>query len=327
MTGTRVRQSRRTARTLDEREEKIQAAIAVAMALKAAPAKSIPNRAAPSERSAPPKTAKKSTGRPKPSATHKPPAKKTSPEELKAQKLEAKKRKKLNALRERAKAAEAERRRNAAEERDALLKQQDFEKRQKVRSAVVEEFLSTIETRSFSDLLATWKKHATKTSGRNHASFSLSDRIVSAIEMEWDRRRHYAKPTDYFDWPTTEIGIDRGGGLSSSEWVREGLLHCMGYHVGKGSPLSSEGRYRLLARIYEGYLPPVNGPNYMSQWGRPCSAERLEKLAQSLASFARQAKRRSSANLEEAIRSWESDLRFLHDQYYAPKFLFRWPSH
>lgn len=64
----------------------------------------------------------------------------------------------------------------------------------------------------------------------------------------------------------------------------------------------------------------------MSESERLGSALRLEKSAPCLASFARQAKRRSNTKLTEAIRSRSHDLGFLYDQFYAPKFSFRWPS-
>lgn len=281
------------------------------------------------EPSAPPKSVKRPPKPPKPPKPKsgklkapKQPPKDLTPEERAAKKAEAK----LIRQRARHKVAEAERRKKAAEDYIAYLKQLDREERQRERSAAVEKFIAAIEACSFSDLLDAWKKHAPKTSTPNRAASELSERMVLAVEAEWKRRRRFCKPEDYFDWPTTEIGPDRGGSVAPSEWVLEGLLHCMGYHVGRGSTLTPDGRCRLLTRIYQGHLPPVNGPAYMSEWGRPESALRLEKMAQSLASFARQAKRRSSANLTEAIHSWEHDLGYLYDHYYAPKFWFRWPS-
>jgi hypothetical protein len=48
-------------------------------------------------------------------------------------------------------------------------------------------------------------------------------------------------------------------------------------------------------------------------------------MAESIASFARSAKRRDAAGLMHAIADWENDLRHLYDTYYMGRFGFAWP--
>jgi hypothetical protein len=74
------------------------------------------------------------------------------------------------------------------------------------------------------------------------------------------------------------------------------------------------------------HLPPIESPSYMKEWASPQSAVRLKKMANSIASFARQAKRRRNADMREAVQSWEADLQMLYDEYYVEKFGFGWPA-
>ena len=50
-------------------------------------------------------------------------------------------------------------------------------------------------------------------------------------------------------------------------------------------------------------------------------------MAESLAAFARTAKRHDEDRFDEAIRHWEQDLEFLHDGYYVGRFGFGSAEH
>jgi hypothetical protein len=95
--------------------------------------------------------------------------------------------------------------------------------------------------------------------------------------------------------------------------------------VGEKSTLTIINRHAILRRVFCMHLPPIESPSYMAEWSKPESAGRLKKMANSIASFARQAKRQSSRHMGEAIESWERDLKMLHDEYYVGKFGFGWP--
>lgn len=104
------------------------------------------------------------------------------------------------------------------------------------------------------------------------------------------------------------------------------MLGFLGYHVGKEYGIPCGARQELLLRIFFMQLPPVVSPAYVAGWGAPESSMRLRKMAESIAAFARNLKRREKPEFEKAISDWESDLRFLHRQLYFGKFGFGWPD-
>lgn len=128
-----------------------------------------------------------------------------------------------------------------------------------------------------------------------------------------------------FDWPFTHA-IPGVQPLPEVNWPKQGLLSYIGYAVGKnGKPLQK--RRQLLREVFEAEeLPKVNSQRYMDQWGETRSGTRLYKLAHSLAAFARNAKRKYPEGLALAIKHWESDLKWLEDNFYTGRFRFSWPS-
>ena len=59
--------------------------------------------------------------------------------------------------------------------------------------------------------------------------------------------------------------------------------------------------------------------------GRPRSSVRLKKMAESIATFCRNGKRRARS-MELAVVEWEQDLEWLRVTYYVGRFRFEWPS-
>jgi hypothetical protein len=149
--------------------------------------------------------------------------------------------------------------------------------------------------------------------------------VIRGIEAEWIRRNASGNPDEYFDWPTTEA---RGGdgSLSLENVQKSGVLGQLDYHVGRTLGQSDAYRRRTLAKIFERPIPLSLNGFKPEEWGQPGSAQRLRKMAYSIAAFTRSAKRKRLSSFDEAIRHWEADLRYLHDQYYAEKFGFSWPS-
>ncbi len=107
--------------------------------------------------------------------------------------------------------------------------------------------------------------------------------------------------------------------------VSDGMLSYLDYRVGRQNGEVASIRQRILSRVFEGRLPPVFPTDYMSSWGAPKSAARLRKIAESIAAFTRNAKRRRDYKMDDAISDWESDLGFLYDRYYIGHFSFGWP--
>jgi hypothetical protein len=129
-----------------------------------------------------------------------------------------------------------------------------------------------------------------------------------------------------FRFPTSDApGGD--GSLSQQAVFKHptGLLGYLGYQVGL-TGLVRESRKEILDRVYQDALPLVNSPQYMSEWGTPYSGPRLHKMADSVATFCRNAKRNDPDRLAIAIDDWEEDLAYLKRSYYDGRYDFYWPS-
>jgi hypothetical protein len=147
-----------------------------------------------------------------------------------------------------------------------------------------------------------------------------------AILAEWERRFRLAlDDPDYFDWPSTAAGPGDGS-LAPGRWYAEGMLAYLGYRVGVVQGVSSGVRRQILDAVFLHPLPPVNGPAYCRAWGPPGAPARLQRLAQEIARFTQNAKRKRSADMSDAISDWEHDLNYLYRQYYVGKFHFGWPK-
>ena len=153
-----------------------------------------------------------------------------------------------------------------------------------------------------------------------------ANRIVEAIEKEWKRRLpHIRKHPEYFTWPSTDAD-GGGGGFETGKAPTEGMLGYLEYRVGRTNGLPEGARRAILDRVVTGTLPIYWSLEYYEQWSEPGSAARLQKLAETIAAFARNAKRRRRSALADAIVEWESDLAYLKKKYYLSRFGFGWPS-
>lgn len=114
--------------------------------------------------------------------------------------------------------------------------------------------------------------------------------------------------------------------LPSEVFTHEkGLLRHLGYKVGKKG-LSEDKRHKILDFVFFHALPMIEDKEYLRQWGRPKTEKRLHKIAVSLASFTRNAKKIKTKDFSKAIEDWERDLDYLKTNYYAQHFNFYWPS-
>ena len=145
--------------------------------------------------------------------------------------------------------------------------------------------------------------------------------VLRAVQDEWERRKAQLGASDGFPWLSTRA--DGGlGNLVGDKWLPEGLLKFMGYVVGGTNGKDEDERQRILSVIFDGPLPPVFPRVYLEQWSRPGTSFRLRKLAETLAAFTRNAKRRQEANLDSAIADWEENLEFLFHKFYRGRFGF-----
>jgi hypothetical protein len=135
-----------------------------------------------------------------------------------------------------------------------------------------------------------------------------------------------AKEVQSFRWPTTAVIGDSASALRIAHFdYDQGLLKFMGYAVGQNGAYRNR-RQQVLDYVFNEKVPKVQSKEYMAEWGEPKSVDRLKKLADSLAAFARNARRRRSSDMDHAIAEWEEDLKYLKDTYYTGRFRFDWPE-
>ena len=125
-------------------------------------------------------------------------------------------------------------------------------------------------------------------------------------------------------FPTTEAPKGTGK-LPSPDWPQVSPLKLMGYAVGHGGERVFR-RQDILRRAFMGPIPETFDPQYMAEWGQPRTAERLMKMANSIATFCQMQKRKDEVKMAEAIRDWEHDLAWLKRTFYDGKFRFEWPA-
>ena len=150
-----------------------------------------------------------------------------------------------------------------------------------------------------------------------------ADRNKNESQRMRQEVRQQRRKDGYFDWPTTDAPASRFGFKGDNFTYNHGLLSYVGYSAGANAP-NSETRTDTLDCVFYNEIPRVISPEHMLEWGAPESPERLRKLANCLATFARNAKRRRTANYEIAIAHWEGDLEYLHRTYYVGRFHFAW---
>lgn len=129
-----------------------------------------------------------------------------------------------------------------------------------------------------------------------------------------------------FRWPSTAVESDSRKALDGTFFdYEDGLLRFMGYTVGQ-SGCHRRGRQEILDYVFNCTLPRVQSEAYMAGWGANGSSDRLKKLANCIATFAKNAKRRRNASMELAIAEWEEDLAYLKDKYYRSGAGYAWPG-
>lgn len=186
--------------------------------------------------------------------------------------------------------------------------------------------VASIPDMSATQSVELWKNALRTLSDRakavRHAGAKL---VLRAVQVDWERREALLGiGADGFPWPSTKA--DGGSrNLSPDKWLNEGMLSFMGYHVGATNGKESAERQRILAAIFDGPLPPAFSRPYMIEWSRPGTPARLQKMAETIAALARNAKRRADVGMEGAIEDWEDDLDFLFRAFYRGRFRFGWP--
>jgi hypothetical protein len=129
-----------------------------------------------------------------------------------------------------------------------------------------------------------------------------------------------------FIWPSTHVSAEGSGLIDTHDFEPIGMLSHFGYRVGKNG-ISETTRRSILERIFfERSLPKINSAAYVEEWGQAKTGKRLRKMAESIAAFCRNAKRRNSADMAESVDGWQRDLAWLKEQFYDGRFEFVWPK-
>ena len=93
----------------------------------------------------------------------------------------------------------------------------------------------------------------------------------------------------------------------------EGVLHLLGYRVGKGG-LSTPERRKVLEMVYKLPLAALPRVANWQEWGEAHSSARLGKMQRCLLTFAEQSLRRRSP-LVEAVEAWHADARWVMETF------------
>lgn len=105
------------------------------------------------------------------------------------------------------------------------------------------------------------------------------------------------------------------------------MLSACGYHVGRTNGETEEVRRKILNYIFlKDTLDDIENEKYKAEWGRPKTSERLQKLANVLATFANNAQRKKRGDFSKAIWDWHSDLQYIKKSFYDNWGDFPWPE-
>lgn len=117
------------------------------------------------------------------------------------------------------------------------------------------------------------------------------------------------------------------GSLPEEDWLKLGFLKHAGYRVGQHGATNSVRRSALTHAFKSSSVPMTFPAEYRAEWGTPDSAARLKKMAECMATFCRNAKRKEDPAYALSIVEWEIDLAWLKTTYYDGRFELRfvWP--
>ena len=130
-------------------------------------------------------------------------------------------------------------------------------------------------------------------------------------------------------WPVVEVPPASGGGSFDAAFREFSALKMFGYTVGVTDGWPQARREGFLHDFMTMDLPAEVARHFGDEYGAPMTSTRLRKVANVIASNARNVLRRSNASqYRVAIEQWESDLQYLKDTFYVGAGLRfdPWPS-
>lgn len=184
------------------------------------------------------------------------------------------------------------------------------------------ELPSSVEAARLLDWMRSWRTSHWPLPDRAMARF-LSE-FLGAVAAGEFRSNIRLVDGSYFRWPSTYAEASAEVRRSIDEPMQPvGVLKASGYVVGN-SGLSPSERRQILAAIYKEALTVRLDRGYLAEWGRPQSAIRLRKLANTIAALTRNMKRKRSD--AASVEHWQADLDYLKRTFYDGVYDFRWPS-
>jgi len=90
-------------------------------------------------------------------------------------------------------------------------------------------------------------------------------------------------------------------------------LACFGYKVGKTNGLPGQLRHEIIYFTWYAEIPSIVPSQYAREWGDPGTSKRFSKIRSHLSMLANQ--RRSRKGYEVAVSHWDSDVKWLTENY------------
>lgn len=130
-------------------------------------------------------------------------------------------------------------------------------------------------------------------------------------------------PTGYFKWPSTWAPKGWGAVKFPTDMSGYGLFRLFCYHVGKGKKSKPDDeRKEIMDRIFQSNLDGLEIDIPIEEYAEPKTPERLKKMADVLASQARNYSRNEYSDYSTAISHYKTDLDYLYRTYYVGYFGF-----
>lgn len=173
-------------------------------------------------------------------------------------------------------------------------------------------------------LIPLWQRMIRAEIDADEASTRIMAReVLAIIEDSWAN-----ETTALFnatkDWKVQEY--QQFHGFDNIEaWKIEGPLRAIGYSVSDADNLPKELRHALLHRLFDGPIPPIFEARYLTDWGRPRSPMRLERISNALRTFGLlRARLLPNGKVASSYSKWKADYDYLETLYKRYKFTFGW---
>lgn len=137
-----------------------------------------------------------------------------------------------------------------------------------------------------------------------------------------------------WEWPDVDVSLTSGNGSEIAGLPPAGVLRLAGYKVGKSGLHDGKDRLRILKAVllfdFPRALCASLPEDYLEEWGQPQTSKRLKKMADSLAQWIinGRKKQQNGQDYSTAIMHWRMDLHYLKRRFYDPlrEAGFTWPD-